>query len=178
MIYRVMMAAFPWCSVNSPAEGEFVESSLGRSWGARTTMSTEPIVNQTNSVQQFCVVEDCRGPAAAALDEQSLCLDHFLSRCYRALEAYEGCRDHAYRVHDVERAQRRRFLDECSAQALHVGLRNENLSNLQRSRLLDVLLWAGELSECVRASQFGSRADHEHRNAPTTKVSRGQSTGY
>ncbi len=140
-------------------------------------MSREHIGNRPNSTGQFCAAEGCHSLAVAALDEQALCLDHFLSRCYQALETYDGRRDHTYIAHDAERAQRRRFLEECSTQALNVGLRNENLNNLQRSRLLDVLLWAGELSECVRASQFGSRADREYPNTPP-KVSRGQSTGY
>lgn len=152
------------------------KTSLSKPWGARTTMSGEYVANQPNT-GTFCAVEGCQSLAAAALDEQALCLDHFLSRCYQALEIYDGRRDRTYIVHDAERAQRRRFLEECSTQALNVGLRNENLNNLQRSRLLDVLLWAGELSECVGAPQLRLRSSSEQ-NTSRGRLSREQSTGY
>ena len=122
-------------------------------------------VNKSNNAGNFCVVEECRELSAAELDNQPLCLEHFFSRCYQALECYDGRRDHTRGVHEAERAQVRGFLEECSAQALNVGLRNENLNNLQRSRLLDVLLWAGELSECVRASHIGLRGSMEQRSS-------------
>src|SRR5271170_4424772 len=140
-------------------------------------MSGERAGNQPNSTGKFCAVEGCYDLAAAALDEQTLCLDHFLSRCYQALETYDGRRDHTFQVHDTEGAQRRHFLEECSTQALNVGLRNENLNNLQRSRLLDVLLWAGELSDCASAPQFGLRSSSEQSNA-RGRLPREQSSGY
>jgi hypothetical protein len=45
----------------------------------------------------------------------------------------------------------RAFIEECSRKALDVSLQSENLSNLQRGRLLDILLWAGELFVLLRA---------------------------
>jgi hypothetical protein len=45
----------------------------------------------------------------------------------------------------------RSFLEECSRKALDVSLRSDNLSNLERGRLLDILLWAGELFIFLRA---------------------------
>jgi hypothetical protein len=140
-------------------------------------MSGEHVGNPPNSIGKFCAVEGCHDLAAAALDEQTLCLDHFLSRCYQTLETYDGHRDHTYIVHDAERAQRRRFLEECSTQALNVGLHNENLNNLQRSRLLDVLLWAGELSEYASAPQFGLRSS-TGQSSSRGRLPREQSTGY
>jgi hypothetical protein len=134
-------------------------------------MNAERIGNQPNSfyypsdVGKSCAVEECRELSAAALDNQPLCLEHFFSRCYQALECYDGRRDHARNVHETERAQLRHFLKECSAQALNVSLRNENLNNLQRSRLLDVLLWAGELSECVSAPQMSLRGGIDPRSS-------------
>ena len=48
----------------------------------------------------------------------------------------------------------RAFIEECSRKALDVSLQSENLSNLQRGRLLDVLLWAPELFLLLRVPQF------------------------
>jgi hypothetical protein len=45
----------------------------------------------------------------------------------------------------------RAFIEECSHKALEVSLQCENLTNLERGRLLDILLWAGELFLVLRA---------------------------
>lgn len=134
--------------------------------GARSTMSAERVGNQTKSTAQSCDVAGCSIRTAAILDNQALCLEHFLSRCYDALECYDRQRDRATPVaKEVERAQVRRFLEECSTQALNICLRNENLNNLQRGRLLDILLWAGELSERVGAAQMKLSRSLDHANA-------------
>ena len=120
--------------------------------GPESTMNAECLENQPSSAQP-CAVANCNDLSAAALDDQALCLEHFFARCYQALAGYDGRRAETHWVQEMESAQLRRFLEECSTQALKVCLRNENLNNLQRGRLLDVLLWAGELSECVSAAQ-------------------------
>ena len=45
----------------------------------------------------------------------------------------------------------RAFIEECSQRALEVSLHYENLTNLERARLLDILLWASELFLILRA---------------------------
>jgi len=115
-------------------------------------MSADLVGNEAKVFGKMCAVAGCPDVSAAALENQSLCLDHFILRCYESLADYDGRRDRARRVQETERVQLREFLEECSTQALKVCLRSEHLSNLQRSRLLDVLLWAGELSECLSAS--------------------------
>ncbi|MGA2418699.1 MAG: hypothetical protein ABSG69_01335 [Candidatus Acidiferrum sp.] len=115
-------------------------------------MNADLVGNEAKVFGKTCAVAGCPDVSAAALENQSLCLDHFILRCYESLSAYDGRRDFARRAQETERAKLRGFLEECSTQALKVCLRSEQLSNLQRSRLLDVLLWAGELSECLGAS--------------------------
>jgi hypothetical protein len=110
-------------------------------------MSAELLCDPMEHIGKACAVAECRDVSAAALEHQPLCLEHFFLRCYQALQCYDGSRDERQEAREEERAQLRRFLDECSTQALKISLRNDNLNNLQRSRLLDVLLWAGELSE-------------------------------
>jgi hypothetical protein len=48
----------------------------------------------------------------------------------------------------------RAFIEECSRKALDVSLQSEDLTNLQRGRLLDILLWAGELFLLLRAPRL------------------------
>jgi hypothetical protein len=130
--------------------------------GGQSDMTAEGTDKRVSNGGKICAMADCRRLSAAALENQQLCLEHFFMRCYQALERYDRCRDRTRWVQDTERAQLRRFLEECSAQALNVSLRQENLNNLERGRLLDVLLWAGELSECARAPKGRLDARLEH----------------
>ena len=57
----------------------------------------------------------------------------------------------------ADTAAMRLFVEECSRQALEVSFRCESLTNLQRGRLLDILLWAGELFLLLR-TQSGASA--------------------
>jgi len=64
----------------------------------------------------------------------------------------------------LDMASLRGFVEECSRRALDVALRCESLDNLQRGRLLDILLWAGELFLLLRAPNrgFADSVLHEH----------------
>lgn len=53
-------------------------------------------------------------------------------------------------------AAMRLFVEECSHKALEASFRCECLTNLQRARLLDILLWAGELFLLLRTQNSGS----------------------
>jgi hypothetical protein len=116
-------------------------------------MAVELSNHQSTGVAGTCALPDCQRVAVAVLEGQSLCLDHFFSRCYTALADFDQYRDHAQTDREQNRSRLRNFLEECSAQALNISLRVQNMTNLQRARLLDVLLWAGELSELVSLSK-------------------------
>jgi hypothetical protein len=99
-----------------------------------------------------CAVEGCSAAKVATLDNQALCLDHFFTKCYATLECFDRWRTQsshklAKESQTVSCEQVRAFLQACSGQALNVSLQCTDMTNLQRARLLDVLLWAGELSE-------------------------------
>jgi len=96
-----------------------------------------------------CSVNSCSDAAVASLVQQDLCLNHFLCLCYETLERLEpiGARVE-YPAADLE--SRKAFVEECSREALRVGLHGEDLCNLQRGRLLDILLWAGDLFVALR----------------------------
>jgi len=116
-----------------------------------------------------CGVDSCRRSTITTLDRQSLCLNHFLLCCYDRLEGLDP-RGRKFSDESVDLASMRAFIEECSRKALDVSLQSQNLSNLQRGRLLDILLWAGELFLLLRvprltlaesmASSEGGRAAH------------------
>ncbi|HZC65783.1 MAG TPA: hypothetical protein VE545_04365 [Candidatus Dormibacteraeota bacterium] len=99
-----------------------------------------------------CDMEGCSAAKVATLDNHALCLDHFFTECYATLEYFDrwraqGSHNRKKESQTVSGEQVRAFLQACSGQALHVSLQCTEMTNLQRARLLDVLLWAGELSE-------------------------------
>ena len=100
-----------------------------------------------------CRVGSCGGAAVATLDHQALCLNHFLSRCYEKLENLEP-RGRKFSSEPVDIASMRAFIEECSRKALDISLHSQSLTNLQRGRLLDILLWAGELFLLLRAPRL------------------------
>jgi hypothetical protein len=107
----------------------------------------------------LCAESNCASPAAATLHQRAWCVEHFVAQCYQALERMERLTSQALTPRGPACEEARAFLDECSLQTLRVCLGSENLNNLERGRLLDVLLWAGELSGAVRmpATKFEHR---------------------
>ena len=103
--------------------------------------------------ERNCGAGTCGRAAITTLDEQALCLSHFLQRCYARLEELDP-RGRKFNAELVNMAAMRAFIEECSRKALDVSLHSEKLSNLQRGRLLDILLWAGELFLLLRAPRL------------------------
>ena len=95
------------------------------------------------SIEQFCGVDSCQGLRVVTLGDENLCCDHFLSRCYDFL----GRIDPQSGVNGANPLSRQsRELVECySRRALEVSLGAAGLNNLQRARLLDILLWASDV---------------------------------
>jgi hypothetical protein len=98
-----------------------------------------------------CSMDSCKSAAVASLAEQNLCLDHFLSQCYGYFDCLDA-RRRGPRFADTDVVRTKTFVEECSRQALDVSLRCSNITNLQKGRLLDILLWAGELFIMLRTS--------------------------
>jgi hypothetical protein len=103
--------------------------------------------------KRSCRVGSCGSAAITTLDHQALCLNHFLRRCYERLESVDP-RGRKFTAETVDLASVRAFIEECSRKALDVSLQSQNLTNLQRGRLLDILLWAGELFLLLRAPRL------------------------
>lgn len=107
----------------------------------------------TKLLERSCSENACGGIAITSLDQQALCLNHFLLRCYAKLEAVDP-RSQKSREDSVDLPSMRTFIEECSQKALEISLQSENLTNLQRGRLLDILLWSGELFVLLRAPRI------------------------
>lgn len=114
----------------------------------------------TKSLERNCSGDACGCPAITSLDQQALCLNHFLLQCYAKLEELDPRGQKSHEA-PVDLAAMRAFIEECSRKALDVSLHAENLNNLERGRLLDILLWAGELFLLLRAPRitFAESAD-------------------
>jgi hypothetical protein len=103
---------------------------------------------------KICAVDFCEGAAVASLAQQEFCLDHFIELCYENLQRIDPRAQKMGRV-NLDLASLRAFIEECSRRALDVALHCDDISNLQRGRLLDILLWAGELFLLLRAPSRG-----------------------
>ncbi len=103
--------------------------------------------------KRSCRVGSCGSAAITTLDHQALCLNHFLMHCYERLDALDP-RGRKFSAEPIDVVSMRAFIEECSRKALDVSLQSQNLSNLQRGRLLDILLWASELFLLLRAPRL------------------------
>ena len=103
--------------------------------------------------ERNCSAAFCGGAAITSLDQQALCLNHFLQACYGSLERLDPSA-RSFSTEPVDLASMRAFIEECSRKALDVALQCRTLDNLQRGRLLDILLWAGELFLLLRPPRF------------------------
>ncbi len=94
----------------------------------------------------------CERSAAAVLQKRVLCREHFISGCYEQLEACGGqLQERPLQV--VDAGAVRELVGECAGQAASLAQSANDLDNLERAQLLDILLWAGELSQRLRRSE-------------------------
>jgi hypothetical protein len=115
------------------------------------------------SENKICAVDFCDGAGAASLAQQDFCVDHFIELCYENLRRMDPRGDDPGRM-NLDLPALRAFVEECSRRALEVAVHCEELDNLQRGRLLDILLWAGEIFLLLRVPKtaFADRILEEH----------------
>ncbi len=101
------------------------------------------------SVKTECSANSCAKEAVTDLAGEDLCLDHFLSSCYERLDELEPVVCHRT-LETAENQAVGEFLEECSKRTLLICLRHDPLSNLNRSRLLGILLQVGHLQIQLR----------------------------
>ena len=90
-----------------------------------------------------CGHSGCSEPGVATFGAGTLCCEHFLVAYYKVLERLDrGMGLSARATEATEAREAKRVADECARGVLEVSLNAAELSNLQKARLLDVLLWA------------------------------------
>lgn len=98
-----------------------------------------------------CNMAGCPDSAASRLQDRDLCREHFLSVCYELLDHYErSIREQSFR--DAAAESVRTFLLNCTREAIDLAHGPDPLENLQRARLLDILMRAADLARHLRRS--------------------------
>jgi hypothetical protein len=87
----------------------------------------------------------CSEPVVTTLGPEDFCFDHFCSRSYELLELA----DHGM-AGTAGLAGALCMLEECARRALEISLSDIALTNLDRARLLDIVLWSGDLTTVLR----------------------------
>jgi len=95
-----------------------------------------------------CCRITCSEPAVTSLGPEDFCFDHFCSRCYELLEHADSGTLSAPGAAGLARAVC--TLEECARRALEISLGELALDNLDRARLLDIVLWSGDVTTALR----------------------------
>jgi hypothetical protein len=98
---------------------------------------------------ESCSRMNCSNRAVTSVGEENFCFDHFCSRCYELLEGGDSPLSPASGDYAALAALLYR-LDECAQRALEISLSEIELNNLDRARLLDILLWSGDVTTTLR----------------------------
>jgi hypothetical protein len=96
-------------------------------------------------VHKPCCFASCQEPGITGIGDEDLCCDHFVVRCYEFLEQIDAERA-TNNSAPIDTAALKRSVNSCLQGALEVSLKSAALSNLQKARLLDIMLWAGEFA--------------------------------
>lgn len=102
-----------------------------------------------------CDSAECSEHAVSWIDFRFLCVGHLVSHCYDRLEEYEraGSAPRAA-TEEGKSSAGPSFLEDCPAKIASLLITHTGLENIERARLLDILLWANELDRKRRPSQF------------------------
>jgi hypothetical protein len=98
-----------------------------------------------------CGRANCGQAAAASLDGEAFCREHFISTCYTRLDQYEEIRK-GPGLSATNTDSVRRFIHECTRSADEIEHAGLDLDNLDRAKLLHIILSASELGRHLRRS--------------------------
>ena len=99
-----------------------------------------------------CSVAGCGQAASASLDGEALCREHFISMCYTRLDHYDEIR-RGPGLSATNTESLRHFIRECTRSADAIEHTGHNLDNLDRAKLLHIILSASELGRHLRRSR-------------------------
>jgi hypothetical protein len=98
-----------------------------------------------------CNIESCDQVVAASLDGEAFCREHFISTCYTRLDRYDEIRK-GPGLSATNTDSVRRFIHECTRSADQMEHGSKDLDNLDRAKLLHIILSASELGRHLRRS--------------------------
>lgn len=102
-----------------------------------------------------CDTAECSQHAVCWIDFRFLCVGHLVSHCYDRLEECERAGGTHRAASDEEKSPASSaFLGDCPAKIASLLITHTGLENIERARLLDILLWANELDRKRRPLQF------------------------
>src|SRR3984957_18110577 len=100
---------------------------------------------------QKCSHAECSQAVVASLDNDAYCREHFIAKSYTRLDQYDEIRrGPGLTATDTESV--RRFIHECTRQADVIEHTAMDLDNLDRAKLLHIILSASELGRHLRRS--------------------------
>jgi hypothetical protein len=105
-------------------------------------------------IRRIIRCDECspRQAAVCSVELRFFCLNHFVAYCYKRLEESEKALRHRSRLDSVPG-----FLRESATQAAKLLLIQRELQNMDRARLLDIVLWANELFyQVLSSSKIGA----------------------
>jgi hypothetical protein len=103
----------------------------------------------TNADQ--CGIAGCSQAVAASLDGEAFCREHFISVCYARLDQYEEIRKGSG-LSATNTESMRHFVRDCTRSANEIEHSALDLGNLDRAKLLHIILSATELGRQLRRS--------------------------
>jgi hypothetical protein len=98
-----------------------------------------------------CSIEGCGEAVAASLEGEAYCRQHFISTCYTRLDRYDEIR-RGPGLSATNTESVRRFVNECTRAADEMEHSAQDLDNLDRAKLLHIILSASELGRHLRRS--------------------------
>ncbi len=90
-----------------------------------------------------CAAFGCSGPSVVSLGKQDYCREHFIQTCYEHLKESSEKFKERDQADELGCDTRRHSLQEIVDQATAASLTRDDLSNLERIQLLDIVRWAG-----------------------------------
>lgn len=103
------------------------------------------------TIHEQCCVSGCGEAASVLLETRPLCVPHFISISYERIEQY-GHTVTEHHMYEEQAGAMGQFLVDCIARSADLTQCAEELDNLSRARLLDILLRAAELTRYLRRS--------------------------
>lgn len=100
---------------------------------------------------ELCKIGGCGQEVAASLEGESFCRQHFISTCYTRLDQFDAIRK-GPGLSPANTESVRRFIYECTRSADQMEHSATDLDNLDRAKLLHIILSASELGTHLRRS--------------------------